>query len=83
MIAKVHDTHANLWSSLQVRPPVGKCQLPMVMRFVENSAVVSGYAQAETGRATGLQIGDIVLDLDGTPVSELVNRWRPYYAASN
>jgi hypothetical protein len=25
LIARVHDTHANLWSSLDVRPPVGPC----------------------------------------------------------
>ncbi len=82
-IAHVHDTHANLWSSLQVRPPVGNCQIPVTVRFVENSAVVSGYSQPETGTATGLKIGDLLLDLNGTPVSELVNRWSPYYAASN
>ncbi len=83
LIAQVHDTHANLWSSLQVRPPVGACQLPIIVRFVENSAVVSGYAQAEAGPATGLKIGDVILDLDGTPVSQLVERWSPYYADSN
>jgi C-terminal processing protease CtpA/Prc len=83
LIAEVHDTHANLWSSLAVRPPVGACQLPVVVRFVENSAVVSGYAQAEAGPASGLKIGDVILDLDGTPVSQLVERWSPYYADSN
>ncbi len=83
LIAEVHDTHVNLWSSLQVRPPVGNCRLPVVVRFVENSAVVSGYSQAEAGSATGLKIGDVILDLDGTPVSELISRWSPYYADSN
>ncbi|MGA2185057.1 MAG: S41 family peptidase [Bryobacteraceae bacterium] len=82
-IALVHDTHANLWSSLAVRPPVGNCQLPVGVRFVENSAVVSGYSHGEGGPATGLKIGDVILDLDGTPVSDLVDRWSPYYAASN
>jgi len=82
-IGQVHDTHANLWSSLQVRPPVGTCQLPVNVRFVENSAVISGYAHAEAGPETGLKIGDVILDLDGTPVKELVERWSPYYAASN
>jgi C-terminal processing protease CtpA/Prc len=83
LIAQVHDTHANLWSSLAVRPPVGACQLPVVVRFAENSAVVSGYAQAEAGPATGLKLGDVILDLDGTPVRQLVERWSPYYADSN
>ena len=28
LIAKANDTHANLWSSLAARPPVGDCALP-------------------------------------------------------
>ena len=83
LIARVHDTHANLWSSLQVRPPAGKCAIPVVVRFVENSVVVAGYWPVEAGAATGLKIGDVILLLDGVPVSELVERWSPYYAASN
>src|SRR5262249_5130008 len=27
-IAKINDTHANLWSSLSARPPIGSCYLP-------------------------------------------------------
>ncbi len=81
LIARIHDTHANLWSSLSVRPPVGNCQLPVVMRFAEDNAVVSGYAQAAP--VPDLKIGDAILDLDGTPVSELISRWSPYYADSN
>jgi hypothetical protein len=27
LIARAYDTHANLWSSLDVRPPVGDCQV--------------------------------------------------------
>ena len=82
LIGMVHDTHANLWGSLESRPPVGDCQLPVVMRFVEGSAVVAGYSDAANAEPE-LRIGDIVTDLDGTPVSELISRWRPYYADSN
>ena len=83
LIARVNDTHANLWSSLAVRPPVGECELPVIVRFVENNAVVTGYGDEEAGPASGLKAGDVVLELDGTPVSQLVEKWRPYYAASN
>jgi C-terminal processing protease CtpA/Prc len=83
LIARIHDTHANLWNSLEVRPPVGNCQLPVVLRFVEKSAVITGYSQAELGPATGLKRGDVIVDLDGTPVRQLVERWTPLYADSN
>lgn len=83
LIARVHDTHANLWSSLAVRPPVGACQLPVDIRFVEGQAVVASYLNAELGKATGLQPGDVIEQLDGADVSKLVKDWTPYYAASN
>jgi hypothetical protein len=83
VIARVDDTHANLWSSLAVRPPVGDAQLPVVARFIEGRAVVTGYAHDELGPATGLGVGDVIETLDGEPVDSLVRAWNPYYAASN
>jgi hypothetical protein len=32
LIAKVNDTHANLWRSIRLRPPLGDCQLPVTLR---------------------------------------------------
>jgi C-terminal processing protease CtpA/Prc len=83
LIARVHDGHANLWSSLDVRPPVGKCQAPVKVRFVENSFVVAGFASTEAAATSGLRIGDIIRELDGVPVAKLVENWAPYYADSN
>lgn len=83
LIARAHDTHANLWGSLQTRPPVGKCELPVVVRFVENQPVVARYLDATTGPATGLKPGDVIERMDGAATSDLVRQWKPYYAASN
>jgi C-terminal processing protease CtpA/Prc len=84
LIAKVTDTHANLSSApQQSRPPAGTCQLPVVTRFVENRSVVSGYSEAVAGPATGFKIGDVIESLDDVPVQDLVNKWTPYYPASN
>jgi hypothetical protein len=82
-IATIHDTHANLWSSLDARPPVGKCQVPVTLRFIENEPIVTGYQHAQLGPATGLKIGDVVTAIDGITVTDLLARWSPYYAASN
>ncbi len=83
LIARVNDTHANLWSSLDVRPPVGACRIPVIARFIQDKAVVTEYSQAASGAATGLQIGDVIEAIDGVAVPALVERWAPYYAASN
>jgi len=82
LIARVHDTHANLWSSLEVRPPTGACQLPVNVRFVEGVPVITEFA-AQVGETSGLKRGDVITALDGVPSAKLVNQWKPYYAASN
>jgi C-terminal processing protease CtpA/Prc len=82
LIARVHDTHANLWSSLDVRPPVGPCWIPVKLRFIEGAPVVTGYL-GDAGEAIGLKVGDVVTHLDGSAVSQLVLSWGQYYAASN
>lgn len=83
LIARVHDTHANLWSSLDVRPPRGKAQVPVCVRFVENQAMVTNYTHPTLGPSCGLRIGDVIRAVNGVPVDTLVRRWRPMYAASN
>ena len=83
LIARDHDTHANLWSTLDVRPPLGKARVPVFVRFVEGQAVVSGYVHPTLGPASELEIGDAIRAIDGVPVSALVARWRPMYAGSN
>ncbi|MYN44403.1 hypothetical protein GTP23_04860 [Pseudoduganella sp. FT93W] len=83
VIAQVHDSHSNLSSSLHLRPPVGACALPVRLRFVQGQAVVSGYTSAAEGMASGLQRGDILTELDGVPLAQLLVTLQPYYAASN
>jgi Peptidase family S41 len=82
-IAAIQDGHAGLWSSLRVRPPLGDCQLPVNLRFIENRPVVTGYSSDDFGKTSGLQIGDVVTKIDGQPVTKLVSEVAPYYAASN
>lgn len=82
LIARVHDTHANLWSSIAVRPPTGTCQLPVNVRFIEGVPVISGYV-GQVGETSGLKPGDVITELDGVAVAKLMDRWKPYYAASN
>ena len=83
MIARVHDTHANLWSSLAARPPGGAFEVPAHVRFLEDLAVVTGGSGAESRKAGGLEPGDVIRAIDGVPLESLVHSWLPYYAASN
>jgi C-terminal processing protease CtpA/Prc len=83
LIGRITDTHANLNVPPQVLPPAGSCQLPIVTRFIENRAVVTGYSEAAAGPNTGIKVGDVIESLDGAPVQQLIAQWMPYYPASN
>ncbi|HSS96957.1 MAG TPA: S41 family peptidase [Terriglobales bacterium] len=80
MIGMAHDGHSNLWSSLKARPPVGECQIEAELRFIGNQPVVSSVPSANS---TGVIPGDVITALDDVPVGKLVEKWIPYYAASN
>jgi len=79
----VNDGHANLWGSLDVRPPTGKCSLPITVRFVEDKPTVTANIAAESSVAANLKVGDVITSLDDEPVTKLIDGWKPYYAASN
>jgi hypothetical protein len=83
VIAKAHDGHANLWNSLDVRPPAGKCQLPLNVRYIENRPVITGFTAADPNRVAEVKIGDVIIELDSVPVAKLVESWTQYYADSN
>ena len=79
LIVKANDTHANLWSSMSARPPVGDCVLPVKLRFVDDRFIV--YRLDSTTRS--FLTGDVLDSLDGASVQSLVSKWAPYYADSN
>jgi C-terminal processing protease CtpA/Prc len=83
LVAKANDTHANLWSSLNVRPPAGKCALPVEVRFIEGQPVVTGLAAKDLASTSEFRIGDMFQSIDGTPISKLIEDWTPFYADSN
>jgi C-terminal processing protease CtpA/Prc len=83
LIAKLDDGHANLWNALNARPPVGQCQIPVNVRFIENVPVITGFTVAPPDQPAELKIGDVITELDGVPAHQLVESWLPYYAGSN
>lgn len=83
LIAEIHDSHANLWSSLNIRPPVGDCHIPVRIRYIQGQPVVTAYMDGKQASDSPFQLGDVVVSQDGTPVSALVKEWAPYYGASN
>jgi len=82
--ARIDDTHANLWDGRwDVVPPRGACQLPVAVRFAEDSAVVYAFLDSQLGPDSGLERGDVLVNIGGRSISSLVAKWTPYYPASN
>jgi C-terminal processing protease CtpA/Prc len=83
LVARIHDTHSDGWSSTTARAPTGSCYLPVGVRFVGGSALVVSYLSPSAGPASGIRTGDIIQQLDGVNVSDLVAQLSPFYADSN
>jgi hypothetical protein len=83
LIARIRDTHANLGMAMDVRPPRGSCHWPVEIRFVNGRATVTAFTHDEHGPASGFEIGDVIEVIDGQSVESLIEKWAPYYCASN
>jgi len=83
VIARVHDSHVNLWSSLPLRPPAGDSMVPTVLRSVDGQFVVAEQADTTRRDPQGLLPGDAIVAIDGVPVQGKIASWLPYYGASN
>jgi len=84
LIARVHDTHANIWGGNQVLSNWRGKYLPAPeIKFIENKAVVTGYYDDAIGKANGLQVGDIVLKVNGIPVDTIIKEKLKTTPASN
>jgi hypothetical protein len=83
LVARVDDTHACVLNALETPPPGGRCQLPVALRAVESKFVVGDFSDSLRGPASGLEIGDVFLELDGRSVDSLASVCAPYYGGSN
>ena len=83
LVGQTHDTHANLWSSLNVRPPVGNCSIPVTIRFIQGFATVVRVDSEAKGYSSWFKAGDVLIELGGKSVEELIDAWTQFYADSN
>lgn len=83
LIAEIDDGHGFLQAANAFRPPAGECQLPLVVRFIDEQAVVSDIIKSKWVSETELEIGDVILSIDGISISRMVDQNARYYPASN
>ncbi len=84
LIGEVHDTHANLWGGGdKIEEWKGSFYPPFAIKFIEDKLVVTDYFNPEYKENAGLEIGDVIIRIDGRDVESIVNSSLKYYPASN
>lgn len=84
LIARIHDTHANLWQGATALQGVkGRYILPFQAAFVDDQLVVTGFYKDASGTDGALTRGDVIERIGGESVKALVKRYLPLTPASN
>jgi hypothetical protein len=84
LIARIHDTHANIWGyDAALQAFKGSNYAPAEVKFIENQPVVTGFISTKTGKASGLQKGDIIVSVNDKKPEKIVEEKLPFTPASN
>jgi C-terminal processing protease CtpA/Prc len=84
LIARVHDTHANLWSgSKALNSFKGKFAAPYQAKFIEDKLIITALHTDTLDVKSKLAIGDIIAAINNKDVSALVKEYLPITPASN
>jgi hypothetical protein len=80
MAARANDGHVTLAGNPTLDALYGAKPVPVAVRWIENAWVI--VQVGEPARGSGLEVGDILLTLDGRPVAEREAELRSHLAAA-
>jgi C-terminal processing protease CtpA/Prc len=84
LIARIHDTHANVWGANKVLDSLkGKFYPPVKIKFVDDQPVVSMVTHKEQALASNLEVGDVILSVNNKKISDIITETLPDLPASN
>ncbi len=84
MIARIHDTHANIWGGDETLEKFrGSNFAPVGVTFVEDKAVITKIWDQASAEKSGLKIGDVIETINDKKVSEIVKERLEITPASN
>jgi C-terminal processing protease CtpA/Prc len=82
MLTHVYDSHSSAWSDTLKQKLYGEARAAVDVRFIENVPVVTGFRDPEAAERAGIALGDTILAIDGTDVSERIGFLPRYLSAS-
>ncbi len=84
LIARVHDTHANIWGWDMALNRFWGMRIPAIeLNFIENKAVVTDYYDETLGKQTGLIKGDNIIKINNQTIDDMIKERLKYTPASN
>lgn len=81
MVTHIHDSHGGVRSPVLVKY-FGEASAPIRVRMVENAPVITGFTDAQAAKDAGLEIGDVILKVDGVDASQRIADRLKYMAHS-
>lgn len=77
MMTHIHDSHGSVISPV-LRKHFGEAAVPARLRMIEGVPVITGFTNAEAAKAAGLEIGDVILKVDGEEASQRITERLKY-----
>jgi C-terminal processing protease CtpA/Prc len=81
MVTHIHDSHGSATSPI-LRKYFGDASAPVRVRMIEGLPVITGFTNSEAAKDAGLEIGDVILKVDGEEASRRITERLKYTAHS-
>ena len=81
MVTHIHDSHGSATSPV-LRKYFGEASAPIRVRAIEGLPVITGFTDAQAAKDAGLEIGDVILKVDGVDASRRIAERLKYMANS-
>lgn len=83
LVTKIDDSHAFLFSPLISLNQYGRKRIPVEYEYAEGKLVVTKINSTKFNDESVLQIGDVIYDVNGKTIPQMVNSFGKYIPASN
>lgn len=81
MVTHIHDSHGSVQSPV-LRKFFGDASAPIRIRLVEGLPVITGFMDSGAAQEAGLELGDVILKVDGEDASQRIAQRLRYLAHS-
>ncbi len=82
LVVKLDDSHAGLNTPI-LEDFFGPKFIPVIHRIVDGKAVVTGFFNDSLAKLNDLEIGDVIIEVNGNPIGDVITDRAKYFQGSN